>query len=325
MKSRRRQVLSGFAAVYVAAALGQPVRGTVRIGGLSAAVPRNSPIWAALERRLRELGYTEGRNLVLEFRNAQGRFERLHALAVELINARCDVIVATGPEVSIRAAKEAAGMIPVVMIAIDFDPVSTGLIKSLKRPGVNMTGLSAQQIDLIAKRLEMMKEMLPRTQRIAVVSNASTTDQLAMVQRVAPSFGIAIQAAELGNPPHDYAAILRTVKHNGADAVLVLSAGVFFRDRAQIVEQSLKQAIPTSYAQREYAEEGGLITYGVNLRELFAHAADYVDRILKGAVAAELPVEQPTKFELVINLKTAKALGITIPHSVLARVDEVIQ
>ena len=324
MTSRRRALI-GLTALCAAAAHGQGLARAVRVGGLSAAVPRESPLWAALEQRLREHGYTEGRNLVFEFRNAEGHFERLPALAAELVRTRPDVIVVTGPEVSIRAAKEAAGAISVVMIAIDFDPVATGLIKSLQRPGANMTGLSAQQIELTTKRLELIKETLPRAQRIAVLSNLSTIDQLAAIRHAAPRFGVTIQAVELGIPPHDYAAILKNAKHNGADALFVLSAGIFFRDRAQIAQQSLKQAIPGAYSQREFTEEGGLLAYGVNLSELFGRAADYVDRILKGASPANLPVEQPTKFELVINLKTAKSLGIEVPQSILLRADRLIE
>ena len=274
---------------------------------------------------MRELGYLEGKNFIFEFRISEGKTERLPGLAAELARAKCDVIVAAGPEAVIRAAQQAAGVIPVVMVAIDFDPVATGYIKSLRRPGVNTTGLHLQQIELTAKRMELLKELFPKARRIAVLSETTTTDQLAAARRAAQTLGIAVQPMELRDPPYNYAAIFETMKKGKPDAVLVMQAGVFFRDRTELANQSLKHKLPGAYGQSEFAEAGGLFSYGANISDIFLRVADYVDRILKGSAVAVMPVEQPTKFEVVINLKTAKALGIKVPQTILLRADRVIE
>jgi putative ABC transport system substrate-binding protein len=321
---RRRFLVGGAALLALPAAHGQRASQTVRIGGLSAAVPRESPLWNALEKRLAELGWVEGKTMAFEFRNAAGLFEKLLSLARELARTSPDVIVVTGPEVSIRAAKQAAGAIPVVMIAIDFDPVAAGLIRSLNRPGTNLTGLSAQQIDLAVKRFEMLREMLPALKRIAVLSNETTGTQLAAVTRAAFDAGVVLDVIELGDPPHDYGRLFQGARRSGADALLVLSAGVFFRDRREIVEHSIRQGFPAAYSQSEFAEAGGLLTYGADLPLLFRRAADYADRILKGTAPAELPAEQASKFDLVINARTAQLLKLTVPQALLLRADRVI-
>jgi putative tryptophan/tyrosine transport system substrate-binding protein len=321
---RRRALLGTAALLATAPTRAQGPKKLVRIGGLSAAVPRESPLWAALERRLAELGYVDKKTLVFEFRNAAGRFEQLPTLARELAGTRPDVVIVTGPEQSIRAAKQAAGTIPVVMIAIDFDPVAAGLIRSLNRPGTNMTGLSAQQIDLVVKRFQMLREMLPKLNRLAVLSNETTGTQLAAVTRAAFDQNVALDAIELGDPPHNYGAVMETARRNGADALLVLSAGVFFRDRQQIVQQAIANALPAAYSQSEFADAGGLLAYGVDLPLLFRRAAEYADRIVKGAAPAELAAEQATKFDLVINAKTAKTLKVVVPQSLLLRAERVI-
>ena len=322
---RRRFLLAASAVLSAPVVLAQRAARVVRLGGLSAAVPRESSIWAALEKRLAELGYVEGKTLNFEFRNAGGKFELLPELARELVATRPDIILVTGPEVSIRAAKQAAGTLPVVMIAIDFDPVAAGLVRTLGRPGTNMTGLSAQQIDLTVKRLQLLKEMLPKLSRVTVLSNASTGTQLAAVTSAAGKIGVTLDIVELGDPPHDYDGILTSARQSHADGLFVLSSGVFFRDRAQIAQLALKHALPSAFSQGEFADAGGLLAYGVDLPQLFRRAAEYLDRILKGAAPAELPVEQASKFEMVINAKTAKALKISIPQSLLARADRLVE
>lgn len=321
---RRRAMLGAAALLAMPAARGQRPPQVVRLGGLSAAVPRESPLWAALEKRLAELGYVENKTLAFEFRNAAGRFELLPSLARDLVRTRPDVVLVTGPEASIRAAKQAAGTLPVVMIAIDFDPVAAGLIRTLNRPGTNMTGLTAQQIDLTVKRFDMLREMLPRLRRVAVLSNETTGTQLAAVTRAALDRGVLLDVIELGDPPHDYGALFQSARRGGAEALLALSAGVFFRDRQDIAQQSIKHGLPGAYSQSEFADAGGLLTYGVDLPQLFRRAADYIDRILKGASPAELPAEQATKFDLVVNARTAKALNITVPQALLLRAERVI-
>lgn len=323
--SRRRALLAGAALLLVPPALAQRAGQSIRLGGLSAAVPRESPLWSAFEKRLTELGYVEKKNLAFEFRNAGGRFELLPGLARDLVRTQPDIVVVTGPEASIRAAKQAAGKIPVVMIAIDFDPVAAGLIRTLNRPGTNMTGLSAQQIDLAVKRFEMLRELVPKLKHLAVLSNETTGTQLAAVTRATQAAGTTLEVIELGDPPHDYGALLQSARRNGAEALLALSAGVFFRDRREIVQQSIKNGLPAAYSQSEFAEAGGLLTYGVDLPLLYRRAAEYVDRILKGAAPAELPTEQAAKFDLILNASTAKTLRITIPQSLLIRADRVIE
>jgi putative ABC transport system substrate-binding protein len=246
-------------------------------------------------------------------------------LARELVATRPDIILVTGPEVSIRAAKQAAGTLPVVMIAIDVDPVAAGLVRTLGRPGTNMTGLSAQQIDLTVKRLEILKEMLPKLQRVTVLSNASTGAQLAAITQAAGGLGVALDVVDLGDPPHDYDGILKSASQSRSGGLFVLSSGVFFRDRAQITQSALKHALPAAFNQAEFADLGGLLAYGADLPQLFRRAAEYLDRILKGASPAELPVEQASKFELVINAKTAKALKVIIPQSLRVRADRVVE
>jgi putative ABC transport system substrate-binding protein len=325
IQSRRRAFLAGAALFLVPPAFAQRAVQTIRLGGLSAAVPRESPLWSAFEKRLTELGYIEKKNLAFEFRNAGGRFELLPSLARDLARTQPDIIVVTGPEVSIRAAKQAAGKTPVVMIAIDFDPVAAGLIRSLNRPGTNMTGLSAQQIDLTVKRFEMLRELIPKLKRLAVLANETTGTQLAAVTRVAQAANTALDVIELGDPPHDYDALLQSARRSGAEALLVLSAGIFFRDRQEIVRQSIKHGLPAAYSQSEFAEAGGLLTYGVDLPLLYRRAAEYVDRIIKGATPAELPAEQAAKFDLILNANSAKTLRISIPQSLLFRADRVIE
>jgi putative tryptophan/tyrosine transport system substrate-binding protein len=324
---RRRNFLAGAGALLAAPSVfGQPRAARVfRIGGLSAAVPRESPLWRAVDKRLAELGYVEGRNLAFEFRNASGRFEDLPALARDLIATRPDVIMVTGPEASIRAAKQAAGSVPVVMVAIDVDPVAAGLVRSLQRPGTNMTGLSAQQIDLTVKRLQLLKEMLPALRRVTVLANATTGTQLAAVTRASGEIGVELDVVELGDPPHDYDALFKAARQARADGMFVLSSGIFFRDRVRITQAALEHALPAAYSQGDFADYGGLLAYGVDLPQLYRRAAEYMDRILKGASPSELPVEQATKFELVINAKTARALKIAVPQSLLVRADRVVE
>jgi putative ABC transport system substrate-binding protein len=296
-----------------------------RIGVLSGANRRDAPFYAAFDQRLAELGYVQGKNFIREFRTAEGRYEKLPLLVAELVNAKCDVILASGPEVTIRAAHDGAGTIPVVMVAIDFDPVAAGLIKGLQRPGVNLTGVSFQAIELTAKRVELLRELLPRMRRIGVLSHATTRDQLAAVESTARAMKLEIKTIEAGNPPYDHDATFHQFKRSGVDAVFVLMAGTFFPDLPVLAEQSIKHRLPAIFGLSEYVAAGGLISYGANISDLFGLGAAYVDRILKGGKAADMPVEQPTRYVLAINLKTAKALGIKIPQSIMVHADKVIE
>jgi putative ABC transport system substrate-binding protein len=295
-----------------------------RVGILSPTTPVVVP--RALRQRLHELGWVEGRSFILELRFADGRPGRLPTLAGELVRLNVDVIVAVG-QPAIRAAKDATGTIPVVMAFSGVDPVTAGFVASLARPGGNVTGLAILSPDLAVKRLEVLKAALPGAGRVAVLvnpRNESNVEQFAALSAAAGALSVQLKRVEVGRSG-DYAPAFAVIAKDRPDAIVVAADPEFFRDRRTLVDLAAQARLPTSYDWRDFVEGGGLMSYGVNLEDLMRRVAYYVDRILKGARPSELPVEQPTKFELVINLKTAKALGLTIPQSVLIRADEVIQ
>jgi len=295
-----------------------------RIGFLASANPRsNSSFFHAFEQRLRELGYVEGQNLAIDFRNAEGKLDRLPGLAAELVRLNVNVIV-TLTDQATRAAKEATATIPILIVGVNFDPVALKFATSLARPGTNVTGQFFLHLDLTAKRLGLFKEMLPTAQRVAVFSDLFTVDQLRKVEEANGSIGLKLQPLELRNPP-DLEDAFRVIMRSRAEALFVLESTLIFRARRDIAQLALKHRLPTSFAFREYADAGGLVAYGVNFANMFRRAAEYIDRILKGTNPGDLPVEQPTKFELVLNMKTAKTLGLTIPPSLLLRADQVIE
>jgi len=293
-----------------------------RVGILVVANPR---LYDGFVDELRKFGYVDGQNLALEFRNAEGKYERLPTLAAELVHARVDVILAAGGESSLRAARQATTTIPVVIVAIDYDPLALRYVASLARPGGNVTGVFLQQIELTTKRMELLKATLPNLTRVAILGDASAADQFKAAKAAARSLGFRVQFLESRNPPDDFRGAFATAVKDHAGAVFVVTTAVLFRERAQIAQLALNNRLPAIFAFREFADAGGLMSYGANLGELVRRAAPFVDKILKGTKPADLPVEQPTKFELVINLKTAKALGLTIPQSILVRADELIQ
>ena len=298
-----------------------------RIGYLSPTSPSVSPTRIeAFRQGLRELGYVEGKNIVIEYRYAEGKFDRLPALAAELVRFKLDLIVTTGPTVT-RAAKEATTTVPIVM-ATDTDPVGNGFVTSLARPGGNITGLSALAPELSGKQLELLKEILPRLSRVAVFgtsSNPGNAQMLKEVRLAAGAFGVKLQYLEVRGLKGIETAF-RAASKERAEAVLYLVAGlVDAGHRTEITELALKSRLPAIYQSRRYVEDGGLMSYGVNIADLDRRAATYVDKVLKGRTPADLPVEQPTKFELWINLKVAKQIGLTIPPNVLARADKVIK
>jgi putative tryptophan/tyrosine transport system substrate-binding protein len=303
----------------------QPSGKVARVGMLSAGQPRSASFLQAFEHRLRDLGYVEGQNLIIEFRTGEGQAERYPALAAELVDLHVDVLLVSGPEAPLRAARDATRTIPIVMVAIDYDPVARGYIAGLPRPGGNITGLFFQQLELTGKRLELLKDVLPQLTRVAVLWDTFSADQLPAAEAAAREFGVHLQPVELRQPPYDYASALRTAVEGRAEAVLPLMSSVFFRERVPLLERLDTHRLPAIFGQREFVEAGGLMAYGASFDVMFRRAADYADRILRGTKPNDLPVEQPTKFELVINLKTAKALGITMPPSLLLLADEVIQ
>ena len=305
------------------AAGAQQARKVPRIGYLHV-VPRPSPFFQMLGQGLRDLGYVEDQDFAFEYRSADGKVERLPTLAADLVHLNVDLIVtATAP--AARAAKEATTTIPIVMVGVNYDPLALGYVASLARPGGNVTGLFFLHLDLLAKRLGVFKEMLPSVGRVAVLSDPLSADQLKQVEVVNRSLGFKLHPVELREPQLDVESAFRAAVRSRAEGLFVLETVNIFRERSQIAQFALKHRLPTSFAFREYVDAGGLASYGVNFPDMGRRAAIYVDRILKGAKPADLPVEQATKFELVINLKTAKALGLTIPPALLQRADQVIE
>jgi ABC-type uncharacterized transport system substrate-binding protein len=279
----------------------------------------------AFRQGLRELGYVEGTNIVIEYRWAEGKFDRLPDLAAELVRLKVEVIVTGGPA-DTRAVKGATTTVPVVM-GFDNDPVGSGFVTSLARPGGNITGLSTLSPELSGKRLELLKEVVPKLSRVAVFGTSiqpGNAQSLREAELAAKAFGLQLQYLDVLDPK-DVETAFRTAVSGRADAVLVLQSPVFNPQRARLTDLAAKNRLPAMYAQPEYVESGGLMTYGPSMTDLFRRAAVYVDKILKGAKPADLPVEQPIKFEFIINLKAAKQIGLTIPPNVLARADKVMR
>jgi putative ABC transport system substrate-binding protein len=284
-----------------------------------------SPRLEAFRQGLRDLGYIPGENILVEDRFADGQADRLPALAAELVRLRVSVIVTEGATAT-RFAREATFAIPIVM-AQDPDPVGTGVVASLSRPGGNITGLSNLRPDLGGKRLQLLKETLPRLVRVALLGTSTTpgtAQTLRETELAAKAVGVQLQYLEVVGPG-DIEPAFQAATRGRADAVLVLASPVILSQRAQIADLAARGRLPAMYYTGEFVRDGGLMSYGVNASDLFRRAATFVDRILRGAKPADLPVEQPTRFELVINVHAAKALGLTIPPAVLARADEVIQ
>jgi ABC-type uncharacterized transport system substrate-binding protein len=306
------------------AAEAQPTK-VFRIGILSGGSAEPSPLLEAFRQGLRDLGYIEGQNLVLEYRFAQAIPDRLPGLAAELVHGDVDVILTVNTPAS-RAARAATKTIPVVFTWV-VDPLS--LVASLSRPGGNVTGLTTMSGDLAPKRLEILKETLPGLARVAVLWNAgnpTATRFFKDMEDAAPQFGFRLQPLGVwGARADDVQNTVDAAARAGAGALFVIEETMLLAHRTLILDQAAKRRLPTASTNREFVQAGGLVSYGVNLSDMFRQAARYVDKILKGAKPADLPVEQPTKFELAINLKTAKALGLTIPPSLLLRADEAIQ
>jgi putative tryptophan/tyrosine transport system substrate-binding protein len=279
----------------------------------------------AFRQGLREIGYVQGENIVIVDRYAEGKFDRLPVLAAELVRLKVDVIITAGPPVT-RAVKEATATIPVVM-AQDGDPVGNGFVASLARPGGNITGMSQLAPEISGKQLELLKETVPKLTRVAVLGTSTrpgNAHALEQTELAAGTFGVRLQYLDVRDPK-DIETAFREAHKARAGAVLVLQGPVFTSQRTQVADLAAKTRIPAIYPQTEYTDAGGFMCYGVNTSDLFRRAAYHVDKILKGAKPADLPIEQPQKFELVINLKAAKQIRLTVPPNVLARADRVIR
>jgi putative ABC transport system substrate-binding protein len=315
----------GLAAVTVSAAshADEPPARVFRIG-IVAAVPRSWPEHVAFEDRLRELGYVEGHNLRIEFVQ-EDDIDRMAAAVSEFARRGVDVIATGGHDAVLKAAiaATAARATPVVFRAVDFDPVAKGYIASLANPGGNATGVVFLNDELIAKRLDLLAQAVPRIARIAFLYDVSGESQREAATKAASALGVPLKAIELRNPPYDYEEAL--AETDGARGDALMTAVSPFNQIAPIAEAAVRHRLPSIGNRRASTEAGYLLSYGLSFAGMFRLSADYVDQILKGAKPADLPVQQPTKFELIVNLKTAKALGLTIPLSVLGRADEVIE
>lgn len=295
------------------------------IGFLGAAGPAVASHWlAAFVQRLNELGWSEGRNVVFEVRWAEGRRDRAAEIAAEFVRAKVDVI-ATWATMPALVAKEATSEIPIVF-ALATDPIGSGLVGSLGRPGGNATGLSALNVDIVGKRVELLREVVPRLQRVAIIANVGVPDsaaELRAVQAMAQNFGVAVHPLEI-RQGEDIAPAFDTLR-DGADALFVVGDPLTYVHRERIIALAANARMPTMCAIREFVATGALMSYGTNFPDLFRRAGEFVDKVLRGTKPADIPVEQPFKFDFAVNLKTARALGLEVPPTLLARADEVIE
>jgi putative tryptophan/tyrosine transport system substrate-binding protein len=325
---RRRDfitLLGGATAAWPLVARAQQSGKAVRIGFLGAGSQATAGVWlSAFTSRLHELGWIEDRNINIDVRWAEGRNDLSAEMAADLVRLKVDVIVTYSTEHT-QIAKQATSTIPIVF-ALLADPVGSGLVASLARPGGNLTGLSTQNVDLTSKRFELLREIVPSLRRLAVLSNGNnptSMTEINIVRTAASPLGIEVSASEIFGAEDIAPAITRIAKQ--ADALFVVGEPLTFTHRTRINTLALAAHLPTTYATRGYVEVGGLMSYGPNFPTSFRRAADYVHKILLGAKPGDLPVEQPTRYDLVINLTTAKALGLAIPESFLVRADEVIE
>lgn len=325
MKRREFLCMLGCAALWPRAGCAQTKANVPKLGYLSPNAP-NAVADRTFRRQLRDLGYEEGKNLVIEYRHASGKFDRLPGFAADLVRLDVDIIVTLVTQATL-AARDATRTIPIVMMAVS-DPVGSGLVASLARPGGNVTGTSSMSADAIGKALEVLKEALPGTQHVAVLWNPGNAvfqgQMLAAAREAAPKLGMRLSAFG-ARAPGEFAAAFAAIAQAKPDALLVMPDPMLALNGARVLDFVRQSQLPAMYGIRDMVKSGGLISYGPDMTVQFGRAAVYVDKILKGAKPAELPVEQPTKFELVINLQTAKALGISVPPALLVRADAVVE
>jgi ABC-type uncharacterized transport system substrate-binding protein len=304
----------------------QPIK-VPRVGVLSGGSSTGQPLHDAFRQGLRELGYIDSQNIVIEYRYAEGKLDRLSNLAAELVHLKVDIIFAGVPGTAAAvAAKNATTTLPIVFANVSA-PVATGLVVSLARPGGNVTGLSGLGPELYGKRFDLLNETLPKLSRLAVLQNSANPSiafSLRELEMAAKAVGVQLQILET-QTPNDFDKAFSVIAKGRTDALAVQNDPVFFAHRIRIAELAAKNRVPTIYGDKQYVEAGGLMSYGANILDLYRRAAIYVDKILKGAKPADLPVEQPRKFEFIINLKAAKQIGLTIPPNVLVRADRVIK
>jgi ABC-type uncharacterized transport system substrate-binding protein len=323
---RRRDFISalgGVAAWPIAAARAQQAGKVLRVG-LVSSQPRSAPNISAFEQRLAEIGYQEGRNFIFDFVQAAS-LEAWEAGYREFGARKADIVVATGNEISLKTALSISRATPIVMIAVDYDPFARGYVTSLARPSGNVTGVFLQQIELTMKRLQVLNDAFPFMKAATVFWDQISADQWEAAQGAGAKLGLRLSGIELREQPYDYERALAQAPSDYRRNLFVMTSPFFFRDRARIAEFALRNRIVSTFSFRDYVEAGGLLSYGPSITGMYRRAAEYVDRIARGAKPADLPIEQPTKFEMVVNLKTAKAIGVEVPTSILLRADEVIE
>jgi putative ABC transport system substrate-binding protein len=293
--------------------------------GIVAATPRTGVLWVAFERHLRQLGYVDGQNLKVEFIQVNLQDDTIRAAVARQVSSDVDIIVTGGNEFIAKAAWTATKVIPIVIAAVDYDPLALGYIANIARPGGNITGLFAEQIELASKRLQLMKEVVPKDRKMIVFWDRASAGQWQAAQKTSKALELELAGIELRDEPYDYEGALGMAPVDHRGAMLAMSSPIFFNDSKRLAEFTLRRGLPAMFPSREFVDLGALLSYGPNLVALFERQADYVDRLAKGAKPADVPVEQPTKFELIFNLKTARALGLDVPTSLLLRANEVIE
>ncbi len=325
---RRRdfiRLLGGAAATWPLASHARQPRKMLRLG-IASIQPRTTAIYAAFIERLRELGYEEGNNFVFDFVQARNVDEYVGAYQ-ELAKRDPDILFASGPEIALQSALAAArGVIPIVMVAIDYDPLARGYVTNLARPTGNLTGIYFQQIELTGKRLQPIKIAIPNLQSVIVFWDRISADQWQTAQTLAPQLGLRLVGVQFRVRPYDYETALRQLAPEDHRGLVVLTSPVFaVPERAILSQFALRHRIPSMFSLREYVDEGGLISYGASFNLMYRRMAEYVHRLAQGEKVADLPIEQPTKFELVVNLKTAKAINVALPATLVAEADAVIE
>ena len=323
MKRREVLLLAGGVMAVPGATHAQPAGKMLRVGTANVQ-PRTAPHWMAFVRRLAELGYVEGKNFTYDHVQIPN-VEAWDALYREVVARKPDIVVAAGPEQSLKSARAAAGTLPIVMVAVDYDPVARGHVASLARPGGNVSGVYSQNAELAPKHLQLVKELMPGIEAAAVFWDRLSADYWAALQAAATKLRVRLTGVELAKRPYDYAAALAGLAPADRRVLIAQSSPFFFLDRVALAEAAIRSRTPLMVQVRESVAAGALMSYGADLPQLWVLAADYVDRIAKGARPADLAVQQPTKFQMVLNMKTANALGLAIPTSFLAQADEVIE
>jgi putative ABC transport system substrate-binding protein len=327
---RRREIvrlLGGAAVTWPLAARAQQTGKLPTIGflGVDRGIGIMAASYPAFLAELKKLGFTEGDNLIVEYRRIDEGTSKTFAAAAELSRSQVDVLVAMGPEIVLKAAVEASQTIPIVMIAVNFDPVAGGFVSDIARPTGNITGLVYRAPELAAKQLELLMEAFPDNKQATALWDSLSAEQFNSAQREAESMHVDLRSLKLENPPYDFDAAFRAVAKDGAQKLLVLTSPLFAAQGPHIIDLAIQHRLPTMFTFKTYVEAGGLMSYGIDTVSILRRAASYVAKFLRGAKPSDLPVEQPTNFEFALNLKTARAIGVTIPTSILLRADEVIE